>query len=280
MHAQTCVSYPIRTCLQCTLENREQFPQFIQLLATLQENGFYGIELNLPELNIIKPSELVELLSKFHLKLDMLATGVYAKTHGFSLSDPHEGRRLAAVEGCRKNLEYAAQAGCGIIIGFFKGGPHQDKNSAEQLLLSSLQLLKPAIESLQVLTLLEATNRKESSVACTLEETIELAEQVHCPYVQVLADTYHINIEEAPVTQTLAQFEGRFSRLHLSDDNRAFPGLGSLDFSEIYRQLFQSNFKGIVGIEGNIQISQMEDTVQSSRYLYQAIQQAQLRLAN
>lgn len=275
MHSQTYRSYPLNTCLQCTLESRDQLPQFKQLLAVLQEYGFYGVELNLPALDILTPRELTELLFQFDLKLDMLATGAYAKAHGFSLSDSDEKHRLAAVDGCIKNLEYAAQAGCGVIIGFFKGGPGQNEQSARQLLLSSLQLLKPAIESLRVPILLEATNHRESSIACTIPETLGLVEQLQCPYVQVLADTYHINIEEAPVVHTLAQFAGRFSRLHLSDDNRAFPGLGSLDFSEIYRQLLQDHFQGTVGIEGNIQVSQLEDTIRSARYLHQASRQAQ-----
>ncbi len=275
MHSQTYRSYPLNTCLQCTLESRDQLPQFKQLLAVLQEYGFYGVELNLPALDILTPRELTELLFQFDLKLDMLATGAYAKAHGFSLSDSDEKHRLAAVDGCIKNLEYAAQAGCGVIIGFFKGGPGQNEQSARQLLLSSLQLLKPAIESLRVSILLEATNHRESSIACTIPETLGLVEQLQCPYVQVLADTYHINIEEAPVVHTLAQFAGRFSRLHLSDDNRAFPGLGSLDFSEIYRQLLQDHFHGTVGIEGNIQVSQLEDTIRSARYLHQASRQAQ-----
>ncbi|MGR5688460.1 TIM barrel protein [Enterocloster clostridioformis] len=109
----------------------------------MHREGFYGGELNLPDLDLIKPEELKSLLNEYQMKMNMLATGVYAKTHGLSLSSGIPGERIRAVNGCKRNIDYAASMGCGIIIGFLKGGPGSDSEFAERLFLESMLELKP-----------------------------------------------------------------------------------------------------------------------------------------
>lgn len=267
------IPFPLKTCLQCTLADRRDLPDFEQLLRVLRDEGFYGIELNLPDLYIIPSEELTLLLQKYDLKMDMLATGAYARKHGLSLSDPDEGGRKAAVEGCKRNIDYAEAMGCGLIIGFLKGGPNQDAD-AQKRLIRSLSELAPYLEKCGVTTLLEATNHTESSIACTLDETLAILKQVDSPYVKLLADTYHMNIEEPPVLQSLYTHAGAFGHLHISDDNRAFPGLGSLDFASFYQALYEIGYKGGVAIEGNILTTQIADTVSSAGYLHKACKHA------
>ena len=78
--------FPFKTGFQCVLESKEQLPQLRRLFRLLHREGFYGGELNLPDLDLIKPEELKSLLNEYQMKMNMLATGVYAKTHGLSLS--------------------------------------------------------------------------------------------------------------------------------------------------------------------------------------------------
>ena len=59
-----------------------------------------------------------------------------------------------------------------------------------------------------------------------------------------------------------------YPHLHISDDNRAYPGLGSLDFTAIYRKLMECGYKGTVAVEGNIQHGLLEDTQICAAYLH------------
>ena len=74
--------FPFKTGFQCVLESKEQLPQLRRLFRLLHREGFCGVELNLPDLDLIKPEELKSLLNEYQMKMNMLATGVYAKTHG------------------------------------------------------------------------------------------------------------------------------------------------------------------------------------------------------
>ena len=218
--------FPFRTGFQCVLESKEQLPQLRRLFGLLHREGFYGVELNLPDLDLIKPEELKSLLNEYQMKMNMLATGVYAKTHGLSLSSGIPEERMRAVNGCKRNIDYAASMGCGIIIGFLKGGPGSDREVSERLFLESMLELKPYIEEKKVQVLIEATNHKEASIIRTLKEGAHVINFLDCPFIQLLADTYHMNIEEPSLVDSLSEYMNYYPHLHISDDNRAYPGLG------------------------------------------------------
>lgn len=266
------ISFPFKTSLQCVLETKEQLPKLEQLFDLLHREGFYGVELNLPDLNLAKPEELKRLLDKYHLKMDMLATGVYAKKHKLSLSCTEPEERARAVRGCTYNIDYAASMGCGIILGFFKGGPGMDTKKSQTYFLESMMKLKPYIEQKKVPVLIEATNHRETSIIKTLEEGAVMIDFLDSPYIRLLADTYHMNIEENSILDSLETFMEYYPHLHISDNNRAFPGLGSMDFSAIYRKLIQIGYRGTLAVEGNIQISWLDDTKKSAAYLHSACQ--------
>lgn len=255
-----------RTCIQSTLANAQAIPQFEVLLKTLQELGFYGIELNLPELDSISHQALQALLEQYDLKLHMLATGAYAKGRNLSLSNADPQARQRAIEGACANIDYAAQMGCGIILGFFKG-PKEGAENARALLISSLKTLGPYAAEKGVSILLEATNRRETSLANTIADTLSILEEAGQPSVKLLADTYHMAIEEAPVEAGILAYAKELEYLHISDENRHFPGLGSLDFAKIYASLRQVGFSGFLTIEGNILNSEIQDLRESAAYL-------------
>ena len=194
--------------------------------------------------------------------------GVYAKTHGLSLSSGIPEERMRAVNGCKRNIDYAASMGCGIIIGFLKGGPGSDREVSERLFLESMLELKPYIEEKKVQVLIEATNHKEASIIRTLKEGAHVINFLDCPFIQLLADTYHMNIEEPSLVDSLSEYMNYYPHLHISDDNRAYPGLGSLDFTAIYRKLMECGYKGTVAVEGNIQHGLLEDTQICAAYLH------------
>ncbi|MBC8587384.1 sugar phosphate isomerase/epimerase [Tissierellaceae bacterium BX21] len=104
----------------------------------------------------------------------------------------------------------------------------------------------------QVPLIVEATNRYETSLANTVEEAVELIKGLDSPYLRVLPDTYHMNIEEINFSETLFKYFNYFDSLHLSDNNRFYPGYGSIDFYSLFRFLKCLNYKGTFAIEGNI----------------------------
>ena len=61
------------------------------------------------------------------------------------------------------------------------------------------------------------------------------------------------------MTGSLTKHRALYDSLHISDNNRFFPGLGAIDFFAILRFLKESGYTGGIAIEGNLQHSFQAD---------------------
>jgi sugar phosphate isomerase/epimerase len=227
-------------------------PVFRSVLATLRELSFWGIELNMEDPGRVDPADLRGFLREHGLELAMLATGLTAKKAGLSLSHAEESVRSESVKRCRQMIDWVAGSPAGLIIGFLKGGVAPDGADARKRFSQSLAEIMPRAGERSVAILVEATNRYESSVANSLEDTVALVQGYDERCGQVLPDTFHMNIEEADMLESLKRHRARFTSLHLSDNNRLFPGFGAIDFGRVIRFLQEIDYHGRLAIEGNV----------------------------
>ncbi|MCI8888147.1 MAG: sugar phosphate isomerase/epimerase [Hungatella sp.] len=253
--------------LQCTCKSRSDLSEFMRLLNLLSYYGFYGIELNLPDLDILPFRDLSSMLHSYGLTLTYLATGAYAMSHNLSLSCADPVIRRKSIEGCMDNIRYAAEFRCGIIIGYLKNNPQTDLWEPSLYLEDSLARLDEFAQQHQVPILLEATNRYESRVANSLEETMKILSRVNGPMLSLLPDTYHMNIEENRPLEMLSVYQSSFRNLHLSDNNRHYPGLGCISFENYLKKLRDIHYQGTLGIEGIIKNDPEKDLELCVNYL-------------
>lgn len=243
----------------------ERNTAFSSLLATLQDLGFWGVELNMSDPDRFEPGAVCRFLRRFDLELSMLATGVTAKGLQLSLSHADEDMRKRSVEKCRQMIEWAASTQgvastkTGVILGFMKGGVAPDAVEARARFARSLSEIIPHAERRSVAVLVEATNRYESSIANSLEDTARLLDGFGPGSAQMLPDTFHMNIEEADMRESLRAHLDRFTSLHLSDNNRFFPGFGAIDFGGLLEFLKRIGYQGRLAIEGNVRGSVESD---------------------
>ncbi|HUW12736.1 MAG TPA: sugar phosphate isomerase/epimerase family protein, partial [Anaerolineae bacterium] len=238
--------------IQTTLPQDHGDPSFLQKLELLRQFGFSGVELNIVQPEQVDPVALRDLLGEFGLKMTMFATGGTAKAEGLSLSSLDEGVRQASVQRCMEFVDFAHELGAGVIVGYLKGGVSAEPERARVCFVDSLGEIEPHVRATEVPLLIEATNRYESAVANTLADTANLIRGFDNPYLRVLPDTFHMNIEERSLFGSLIAQRGLYDSVHISDNNRFFPGLGGLDFRSILRFLWDSGFEGGVAIEGNV----------------------------
>jgi sugar phosphate isomerase/epimerase len=65
----------------------------------------------------------------------------------------------------------------------------------------------------------------------------------------LLFDTFHANIEEPSIAESLLASGGRLFHVHVADSNRWYPGAGHLDFGQILDILSRSSYDGFVSGE-------------------------------
>jgi sugar phosphate isomerase/epimerase len=64
-----------------------------------------------------------------------------------------------------------------------------------------------------------------------------------------MADTFHMNIEERSIPDSILAFGNLLNHVHLSDSNRLAPGLGHIDFAEILHALQEVGYGGRLAFE-------------------------------
>jgi len=241
--------------------------EFRRNLETLRRLGFDGVELNISDPDTVEPHRLKAYLAEFGLVLSMFASGLTAKTFHLSLATSDEARRKEAIGRTARFLEFAHEFGAGVIAGYLKGTPQDNGPGARERLAAAALELAPIADRLKTPLLIEAVNRYESPVGHSLADTWDIARRAGSPFVWILPDTFHMNIEESNMKQAIRGHQACFGSFHLSDNNRHFPGFGALDFGAIIGMLDEVGYQGKLAIEGNVRTSFIADVEVAMRCL-------------
>lgn len=259
--------YAYSLCIQLTMPEEPYEADFHKTLKLLQEKGFYGVELNITDFSRITPQRLRSMLEAYNLKLTMIASGGYAQKHQLSISHPMEDSRIKSVEALKMMLEFASDIDAGVICGFMKGGAAGDSQICGQQLKRSLSDLNSSGVLKKNSLYLEATNHYEALLVNTLDDGYSFVRQMD-GQIGILPDTYHMNIEESNMIAALIQYQHLYQNIHISDNNRYYPGFGSISFVDLFRVMKSIGYEGTISIEGRNKGSLREDISKSSDYLY------------
>lgn len=176
------------------------------------------------------------------------------------LGDFDEARRTRAIEDLRRQLDgIVALGGHGVITpaawGMFTRRlppfiePPRTPEQDREVLLEGLATVGAHAEQAGAVLLLEPLNRYEDHMLNTVAQAAELIAAAGSPGVRVLADTYHMNVEEDDPPAALRAASGVLGAVHLSDSNRHQPGTGHVDFAAVVTTLREIGFDGVLSVE-------------------------------
>ncbi len=215
------------------------------------ELGFDAVEVFAPSAQAIHELPLADLLQESGLELAAVGTGAGMVVHGLHLCDPDSSRREAAQDFIRGIIDAGAPFGAPAIIGSMQGrwDATTDQATAMQLLRDSLELLGSHAAEQGVPLIYEPLNRYETNIAVTMEQGVELLEPLSTDNVVLLADLFHMNIEEISIADALITAGSRVGHLHFVDSNRQAAGRGHMDYGPIGRALQEIGYDGFASAE-------------------------------
>jgi 5-keto-L-gluconate epimerase len=220
-------------------------------LAQIASLGYDGVELAIRDPKLIKLDQLDSLLGKYQLHVPAIGTGQAWGEEGLSFTDPDPAIRRAAVERIKSHIPTASHFGAVIIIGLIRGivRPGVDKQQAMEWLVDALRECSTAAREHGVRLALEPINRYETTLINNTAQGLELIESVGADNFGLLLDTFHMNIEEAVVEESIRVCGRHTFHFHVADSNRWYPGAGHLNFKSILGELFSSGYSGWVSGE-------------------------------
>jgi sugar phosphate isomerase/epimerase len=213
--------------------------------------GYDGAELAIRDPNLIDGEALLVLLRRHGLEVPAIGTGQAWGEEGLSFTDPDPEVRAAAVQRVCDHVPFAARAGAVIIIGLLRGivKPGVSHDQAYAWLVDALQRCSAAAATHGVRLALEPINRYETTLINNVEQGLALIERVGADNLGLLLDTFHMNIEEPVIEDSIRACGDRIFHFHVADSNRWYPGAGHLDFKSILDTLFATGYQSYVSGE-------------------------------
>jgi 5-keto-L-gluconate epimerase len=217
----------------------------------ISDLGYHGVELAIRDPKLINKNELAQLLDEYNLRVPAIGTGQAWGEEGLSFTDPDAGVRQAAIERINSHIPLAAKFGAIIILGLIRGivKPGADPKQAMEWLVEALKRCSGEAEKQGVMLALEPINRYETTLINSASEGLKLIEQVQAKNFGLLLDTFHMNIEEAEIEESIRKCGKHIFHFHVADSNRWYPGAGHLNFKKILSALYSTNYEGWISGE-------------------------------
>lgn len=219
-------------------------------LAKVAELGFDAVEPAVRDPKIIDIPELQELLGKYGLTVPAIGTGQAYGEEGLSFTDPDRRIREEAVQRIKAQMDLAAQlGGAQVIIGLIRGkvGRGMERKAADERFRECVR--ECADYNPRVVLTLEPVNRYESNLYNDTAEMKQVIEEIGRPNVKMLIDTFHMNIEEPEMIESIWKVKDYISHVHVADSNRWAPGCGHINFPEIIQALKSIGYQGAISAE-------------------------------
>ncbi|MFY9253871.1 MAG: sugar phosphate isomerase/epimerase family protein [Fuerstiella sp.] len=210
------------------------------------ELGFDAVEIFAPSPEALNALPLAELLAKHNLSLAAVGTGAGMVKHGLHLCDADAARRAKACDFIRGIIEAGAPYGAPAIIGSMQGkwDAVTDKATALSYLRDSLNVLGEHAKGLGTRLFYEPLNRYETNLATTMKEGVELLAPLATDNVLLLADLFHMNIEETSIADGLRDGGKHIGHVHFVDSNRQAAGRGHMNYAPIAQALADIDYDG------------------------------------
>ncbi len=213
--------------------------------------GFDAVELLVSSPDAVSPGTLQGALADNALALSGISTGGGFLVHRLHLCSLDAERRRAAATFAKRIIDLAAPLGGLAIVGVVKGTvePGVQRATALAWLGEGLEDIGEHAEKLGTSVALEPLNRYESNWFNRLDEGVELVQSLETRGVRLLADLFHMNIEEPSIAGALRGAAEYIGHVHLADSNRRAIGLGHIDAAAVGRTLREIGYGGYLTAE-------------------------------
>jgi sugar phosphate isomerase/epimerase len=215
------------------------------------ELGFDAVEIFAPSAEALDARLIQPLLASHDLELAAVGTGAGWVRHKLHLVHPDATNRKRAVDFVRSIIDAGAEFGAPAIIGSLQGrwGDGVTADTARGWLTTAIDELAEHASRRGVMLLVEPLNRYETNMLNTLDAGQQFLATLAADNVRLLADLFHMNIEEEVVGAAIARGAPVIGHVHFVDSNRRPAGCGHLDFEPIVKALVNSGYRGYASAE-------------------------------
>jgi sugar phosphate isomerase/epimerase len=220
---------------------------FAQAAAT----GFDAVEIFPPSADAVDLPAVQALAAEHSLAVAALGTGAGWLVHRLTLTHADPAIRAAAREFIRGIITQAAALGAPAILGSMQGRWEGEVTREQALawLGEALDDLGEHAARLGQPFLYEPLNRYETNLLNRTPTAAAWLGTLHTRNVRILADLFHMNIEEPDVAAALREAGPLLGHVHFADSNRQAIGFGHLEVAPVIAALRALGYTGYLSAE-------------------------------
>jgi sugar phosphate isomerase/epimerase len=213
--------------------------------------SFHAVEVFAASPHQLSAEEVYPLLQRNDLRLAAVGTGAGWVRHRLSLTDPSRLVREQAKEFIENMIDAAGRLDAPVIVGSMQG-----RAAGEVKPEAALVWLRKALADLgeyarryAVPVLFEPLNRYETNLVNSIDEGAHLIQSLQTTNVKLLADLFHMNVEDADIAAAIRRAGSLIGHVHFADSNRRPVGLGHTDMAPVVGALKAIGYDGYVSAE-------------------------------
>jgi D-psicose/D-tagatose/L-ribulose 3-epimerase len=225
-------------------------PSHFELLPTIKEAGFDGVEVPLLHPHEFRAKEIRKAAEQNELEVNACSVLV----DGLSLISDDASVRRSAVRQLQDIAKAAGDAGVGIVcgplyspVGYLPG--RRRTQDEWKWAVEGLQAVGDTLTANNVTFAVEPINRFETFFLNTAADAAQLAKEVGHPKIGILFDTFHANIEEKNIADGYRTVGPWLKHVHTCENDRGIPGSGHVEWKEVFAALRELKYDGWLTIE-------------------------------
>ena len=218
-----------------------------EAFATAAAIGFDSVELFLPGPDFISVAEVKSLAAAHGLAIAAVGTGAGMLRHGLTITDADEEKREAAMDFVLSMIDFGGQLDAPAILGSMQGKRTYD--AAMEWLVLGLRRCGIRASNHGVPFIYEPLNRYETNLFNHLGNAARFLELHDLKNVVLLADLFHMNIEERDLPAAIREAGRHIGHVHFADSNRQAMGFGHTDAIGVVAALRDIRYSGYLSAE-------------------------------
>ena len=222
------------------------------VLHKAQAMGYEVIEIAVEDRDLIDWAALKQVSRELGLRVTI--SGAFGMDRDISSDRPEvRANGLSYIIDC---LEIANELESPVFggplysaVGKTRLVPEAQKRQEREWCLENLYQAIRRAEGLGVTLALEPLNRFETDMVNTVDQAITIVDELDSPYLKILLDTFHSNIEEKDIPASIIRLGDRLVHIQANENDRGTPGTGHLNWLGIRDALRTIDYEGSLVIE-------------------------------
>lgn len=207
-----------------------------------------------PDKEKYEPKKVKKMLQQYGLEVSSIA-GMYLWKEEIKrdLASSDKKIREQTIAYLIKCIDYAKFISAKLVIvvpaAVSKLAPSLSKKEDWKNSVKAVQEVAKYAEKKDILLAIEPINRYETYLVNSVQDALGYAREVNSSHVKVMADTFHMNIEERDIPEAIRIAGDNLINVHIADSNRCSVGRGHINFKALIKALKEINYQYALTLE-------------------------------